>query len=251
MNIQWDAEGYVKQFQFVHEYGNDVLPLLDLHPGQTVLDLGCGNGALTKTLAEMGVNAVGLDASAEHLEIARNRYPDLIFYQKDATDFELTQRMDAVFSNAVFHWIEEEKHPAMLRCVYAALKENGQFAFEFGGKGNNSLIHGALKEAFEKRGYPYNMPFYFPSVGEYAPRLEQAGFRVVYASLFERPTELQGEDGLADWIRMFIRTPFGYVPIEEWEPIIEEAVEQLAAQLYCDGKWYADYVRIRCKAIRI
>lgn len=59
MNIQWDAEGYVKQFQFVHEYGNDVLPLLDLHPGQTVLDLGCGNGALTKTLAEMGVNAVG------------------------------------------------------------------------------------------------------------------------------------------------------------------------------------------------
>ena len=87
MNIDWNAGGYSRDFSFVHQYGEDVLKLLDIQPGDTVIDLGCGNGALTRQLSEMGVHAIGMDASAEMLKIARSHYPELHFEQTDALDF--------------------------------------------------------------------------------------------------------------------------------------------------------------------
>lgn len=213
MNIKWDANGYTQNFSFVHEYGNDVINLIDVKNGASVLDLRCGNGALTKTLSEKGMFSIGLDGSEDLLKIAKENYPDILFYKGDATDFELSQKVDVVFSNAVFHWIEKGKQPDMLNCVYKALNKNGQFVFEFGGYGNNSLIHSGLKAAFEKRNLEYEFLFYFHTIGEYSSLMEEASFKVVYAVLFERMTELK-------------------------------------SILYRDGKWYADYVRIRCKAIK-
>ena len=251
MNIQWDADQYTANFSFVHEYGNAVADLIDTKSARTVLDLGCGNGALTKSLQERGFVALGLDASPELLEIARKNNPDIPFLQADATRFSLSGPVDAVFSNAVFHWIHQEKQPAMLACVNRALKKGGQFVFEMGGCGNNHLIHSALAKVFAEAGATYEMPFYFPTVGEYALRLEQAGFEVRFAMLFERPTLLKGENGLKDWIDMFIKTPFFNLRPAAKEALIEKAVERLRETLYRDGKWYADYVRLRMKAIKI
>lgn len=251
MNIKWDANKYLSDFSFVHQYGTSVIDLIDNHC-ETVLDLGCGNGALSKVMLDKGYNVIGIDSSKELLALARKNYPDIRFIEKDATNFSLEQPVDVVFSNAVFHWINKEHQQDMLKCVHAALKENGQFVFEFGGYGNNQLIHGALEKAFSEHKYTYKMPFYFPTISEYATLLENAGFRVTYAILFDRPTELKGEDGLKDWIKMFVKIPFSEVKDEEEKrKIIDESVENLRDILYKDGKWYADYVRIRMKAIRI
>lgn len=250
MNIKWDAEKYTADFSFVHQYGNDVIGLLEKKAGGTVLDLGCGNGALTKALADQGWNAVGLDASKELLSAARNQYPGLSFLEGDAAGFSLDHPADAVFSNAVFHWIAKERQPDMMACVFEALKDGGQFVFEMGGYGNNAKIHGALKEAFEARGHAYRMPFYFPTIGEYAALLENAGFLVVYGTLFERPTKLKGEDGLLDWLLMFVKTPFEGISEEEKEEILRAAVRRLRPVLYKDGTWYCDYVRLRMKAVK-
>ena len=252
MNIKWDAEKYTSDFSFVHQYGNNVIDLIDASENSTILDLGCGNGALSKTLYDKGYIVKGIDASKELLDIARHNYPDIEFIQADATNFSLQKPVDVVFSNAVFHWINKEKQPDMLKCVYNALKENGQFVFEFGGYGNNQLIHKALSEIFSEYKYIYKMPFYFPTISEYAILLENTGFRVRYAVLFDRPTELKGEDGLKDWINMFVKTPFTVIKSEgEKEEIIDKAVGNLRGILYKDGKWYADYVRIKMKATRL
>ena len=75
---------------------------------------------------------------------------------------------------------------------------------------------------------------------------------VTYAILFDRPTELRGDDGLGDWIRMFIRTPFTVVNDTNKEAaIISEAVENLRPDLYRDGRWYSDYVRLRMRAMKL
>ena len=71
MNITWDAKGYKERFSFVHEYGEDVMSLLTAKPGARVVDLGCGNGALTRKLADKGYHVAGLDASAEMIALAR------------------------------------------------------------------------------------------------------------------------------------------------------------------------------------
>lgn len=80
----------------------------------------------------------------------------------------------------------------MLSCVLRALKPEGQFVFEMGGKGNNALIHGSLCRTFERRGLIYRFPFYFPAIGEYASLMEDAGFLVRTALLFDRKTKLMG-----------------------------------------------------------
>ena len=252
MNIEWDAAKYTSDFSFVHQYGNSVIGLIDADERSTVLDLGCGNGALSKTLCDMGYIVKGIDASGELLAIAQKEYPDIEFIQADATDFSLQEPVDIVFSNAVFHWIDKERQQDMLKCVYNVLKENGQFVFEFGGHGNTQLIHETLAEIFSGHKYTYKMPCYFPTIGEYATLLENAGFSVRYAVLFDRMTELKGENGLKDWINMFVKTPFAIIKDEdEKRIIIDETADRLKGVLYRDGKWYADYVRLRMKVIKI
>ena len=130
------------------------------------------------------------------------------------------------------------------------MKQGGQFVFEFGGFGNNHLIHTTLEKEFEKRGYQYEMPFYFPTIGQYSSLLETVGFEVKYAALFDRMTELKGQDGLSEWIDMFVKAPFYKVSCQEKQSIIRAAVKTLYAELYRNGHWYADYVRLRMKAIK-
>lgn len=252
MNIKWDADKYTSDFSFVHQYGNSVAELIDRNYAATVLDLGCGNGALTKYLSEKGYSVKGMDSSKELLDIARRSYPELEFFEGDAVNFTVAEPVDAVFSNAVFHWIDKNRQQDMMKCVHSALKVNGQFVFEFGGYGNNRLIHSALASVFAEHGYCYENPFYFPAIGEYSALLESTGFLVKYAALFDRPTELKGESGIKDWINMFVKAPFSAVKTErEKEEIIDKAAELLRSELFIGGKWYADYVRIRMKAVRL
>lgn len=247
MNIYWDAEKYKQDFMFVPEYGAAVLDLLDAAPGARVVDLGCGNGALTRQLADRGYQVLGVDASPEQLALARQAYPDLTFREGNALDFALEQPADAIFSNAVLHWIDADKQQAMLDHIASQIRPEGLFVCEFGGKGCAEHVHAELERRFAAHGLHYRRTFYFPTIGEYAPLLEKAGFRVEYATLFDRPTRQVGSDGLADWIRMFDTAPFADVEPALADTIIAETVDALRPVLYHDDAWYVDYVRIRFK----
>lgn len=250
--MNWKAEEYARDYGFVHRYGEKVLELLELPPGASVIDLGCGNGALTEQLALRGWRALGIDASETMLKEARRLHPSLTFQRDDACCFEVEEPVDAVFSNAVFHWIEEEKHPRLLRQINRALRHQGQLVCEFGGAGNGKALHDALRREWERRGRQYRLPFYFPTIGEYAPLLEQAGFRVEYASLFPRPTRCEnGEAGLRRWVKMFVREPFQQLGEQEGESILHAVEEELRPRLFREGSWYIDYVRIRWKAVKV
>ena len=207
MNIQWEAGKYTENFDFVHRYGESVLELVEAEAGGLVVDLGCGNGALTQKLADRGYRVLGVDDSAEMVAEARALHPGLPFQKGDAVTFQLEEKADVIFSNAVLHWIDGSRQQALTRNVAAQLKPGGQFIFEFGGKGCAERVHSSLERQFARRGLAYPRTFYFPTIGEYAPILERAGFRVEYAVLFDRPTEQKTGDGLADWVRMFVKNP--------------------------------------------
>lgn len=159
-NIAWDSQNYSKHFSYVADYGQPLIDMIDKREGMTCLDLGCGNGRLTEKLKEAGLDVTGMDDSATQIQKAKEDHNGIRFVQGNACDFSLAEPVDAVFSNAVFHWIDESRQPDMLRCVYRALKPGGQFVFEMGGKGNNALIHGSLRRAFERRGLEYHFPFF-------------------------------------------------------------------------------------------
>jgi trans-aconitate methyltransferase len=107
MKNNWDATFYDQKHRFVSEYGKSLIPLLDPQPGELILDIGCGTGHLTQAIAESGAHVIGIDSSASMIETARAAYPDLEFLVADARHFSFPTPFDAVFSNAVLHWIPE------------------------------------------------------------------------------------------------------------------------------------------------
>ncbi|AXR79169.1 class I SAM-dependent methyltransferase [Natrarchaeobaculum sulfurireducens] len=246
---EWDSSAYDDAHSFVYEYGADVLDLLEPTPDERVLDLGCGTGHLTGQVAEAGPAVVGLDRSPEMLATARETYPDCAFVRADAREFAFAEPFDAVFSNAALHWIRDQD--AVLESVADALGPGGRFVAELGGTGNVAAIVDAVEAELERRGYVAENPWYFPSVGEYASRLEAHGFEVRYARLFDRPTELDaGAEGLAAWLELFGDDLLAAVPDDERGSVVAAVENDLREDLFVDGTWVADYRRLRVVAVR-
>jgi trans-aconitate methyltransferase len=246
---QWDTTDYDGSHSFVYEYGADVVGLLDPQPGERVLDLGCGTGHLTNAIAASGATAVGVDNAPSMLREAHNAYPDHHFLLADARELPFDGGFDAVFSNAALHWIAEQDRA--VASVHGALRPGGRFVAEMGGSGNVASIVGAVFAELDARGYEQSTPWHFPTVGEYASRLESHGFEVRYATLFDRPTELDdGEDGLAAWLEMFGDTLLEPVPDGELDDVVTAVEDRLRTELHEDGVWTADYRRLRFEAVK-
>lgn len=250
MNIDWKSDEYGKKFSYVGEYGKALVSLLGVEKGARVLDLGCGRGELTAYLRSLGYVAEGADASLSQLSEAKRLFGDDGFYLADVTESLPKNRYDAVFSNAVLHWIDRDMQETALKNVRSALKKGGEFVAETGGKGNADAIYSALKEEVVSRGAEYRHCFFFPDEKEYGDLLEKCGFEVKSMQRFERPTPLKGENGVADWIEMFAVNELSSLD----ENVRREAA--LSAQKRCEGRlrspsgWIADYVRLRFKAVR-
>jgi trans-aconitate methyltransferase len=244
----WDPNAYDDDHSFVYEYGSDLVDDLEPTADERILDLGCGTGHLTSEIADSGATVVGIDRSVEMIDTARTTYPECTFVRADATAFAPEEPFDAVFSNAALHWIDDQD--AVLETVRNALRPGGRFVAELGGAGNVRRIADALRAELADRGYDADDPWYFPSIGEYAPRLEGHGFEVRSARLFDRPTELEdGEDGLGNWIRMFGEEFFEGVPEEERAAIVGAIEDELRPALFREGTWVADYRRLRFVAV--
>ncbi len=208
MTNQWNAAQYDAKHAFVYEKAKGLVELLAPQAGERILDLGCGTGALTAEIAERGVEVLGVDRSEEMISQARRKFPALKFEAVDARELRFNAEFDAVFSNAVLHWIPQAKQ--VISGVAHALKPGGRFVAEFGGKGNIQRLVEGFHRAFSALGMrePDGVsPWFYPSVGEYADLLERHGLEVREASLFDRPTTLEeGERGLENWIRLFRQT---------------------------------------------
>lgn len=250
--MKWNAELYDQKHAFVYQFGENVLELLDVKRGEHVLDLGCGTGFLTSEIQKQGGIATGIDASPDMIKKARDTYHNVDFFVANGTNFSFEAPFDAVFSNATLHWIKNAD--AVIKSVYKALKPGGRFVAEMGGKGNVQHLIAATREVLRKRGYNKQAEteiWYFPSLSEYATRLEAHGFRVTFASHFDRKTPLQdGDQGVAKWITMFAPLYLAGIPQEEKEQMLAE-VTNLLEPIYNDnGQWYADYKRLRFIAVK-
>jgi trans-aconitate 2-methyltransferase len=193
---------------------------------------------------------VGIDSSAQMVAQARQSFPNLRFETGDARRFVLEGPFDAVFSNAVLHWVKEPEE-AIAR-IRAALRPGGRFVAEFGGKGNTQQMVAAMRRQVSAFGIrDYDIPWYYPGIAEYSGILEQHGFEVTFATLFDRPTPLEGEDGLRKWFEMFGGSLLDRLQPGDRTGCLAAIESDLRPALYRDGTWVADYRRLRVVARRI
>lgn len=246
----WNPTLYDTRHAFVWQAGADLLDLLNPRPAERILDLGCGTGHLTRALADRGAAVEGMDSAVDMVEAARAAYPDIPFHMMAGEDAAFLEPFDAVFSNAALHWMTQPERVA--RQMFRALKPGGRFVGELGGRGNVGHIRAALLAAIadEDPNARPRLPWYFPSVGEYAALLEAEGFEVGFAALFDRPTRLDGPDGLRHWLRMFAGSILAVVAPEKHDAVMRRVEDATRERLWRDGAWTADYRRLRFAARR-
>ncbi len=243
----WDASLYDARHSFVYKAAADLLKLLEPQPGEKIVDLGCGTGPLTAQIAERGAQVEGLDSSPDMIREAQRNFPSINFRVADARTFTVSEPQDAVFSNAVLHWVHPPEEA--VRAIAAAIRPGGRFVAEFGGRGCVARIITAANEALA--GADVKRQWFFPSVGEYTPILEAHGFEVRFATLFDRPTPLdEGEQGLRNWLRMFAGAYFAALDEPRREAAFAAVEDRLRDELWQQDRWVADYRRIRVVAVK-
>ncbi|MEC9376230.1 MAG: methyltransferase domain-containing protein [Pseudomonadota bacterium] len=241
----WDPIKYQQNARFVSDLGAPVIQLLNPKSGEKILDLGCGDGALTIRLLDSGCNVVGVDSSSDMVNAARKL--GLNVYKIDAHEIKFHEQFDAVFSNAALHWMASPER--VIEGVWRALKPGGRFVGEFGGYGNVSMILKVLKSRMNLRGLEINNPWFFPTTDQYKKLLENQGFKISSIELIPRLTKLPGN--IVDWLETFGKPLTASLSADLYDDFVTEVTEDLKSILCdADGAWHVDYIRLRFAAFR-
>ncbi len=242
---QWDAKGYAENARFVSDLGMPVVEWLAPVAGEKILDLGCGDGALTAKLAAAGVEVFGIDNSASMIEAAQKL--GLNVAVADMHEFQLDRQFDAVFTNAVLHWTKDID--AVLAQVASHLKPGARFVGEFGGFGNVAAIVVAMRAAVGIHGEDdMGFSWYYPTPDEFSKSLSAHGFQPIRVELIPRPTPLP--NGMAGWLKTFALPFVAHLKPARQQAVLDTAMMLLSGVLKDKkGNWTADYVRLRFHAV--
>ncbi|TKA67635.1 hypothetical protein B0A49_07736 [Cryomyces minteri] len=269
--IRRRKSAYSSAASFVPKLTTTVLSYLAARPSDRILDIGCGDGLLTASIAASAAAVLGLDASPSFIRTAQSTRSaaNLTFAVHDCT--RLAARADAVdgswdkvFSNAALHWILRgaATRRDVLRDVRAALKPGGRFVFEMGGAGNVAEIHAAFLAVLVAHGIPVAKaraanPWFFPSDAWMRAALQDAGFDVERVEIEYRPTPCtpatESGGGLEGWLRL-MSAQF-LEAVEEGharESVLRDVLAVLESVVTReeDGNAWIGYVRLRGVAVK-
>jgi trans-aconitate 2-methyltransferase len=247
MSRDWDAATYHRVSGPQVEWAAALLDRLDLRGDENVLDAGCGSGRVTAMLLERlpHGHVVAVDQAPSMVEHARETLPRdrATVFQAELTELLLDEPVDAVFSNAVFHWIAD--HDRLFERLYAVLRAGGRMVAQCGGEGNVERFHRAAREAAAEEPFASHLagwagPWNFAAPAATARRLERAGFEAVETWLEPYPMV---PDDPGDYLRTVC---LGYhleqLPEELRDGYVEAVLERSEPEL--------DYVRLNIAARR-
>ncbi len=231
---------------------------LSLRGDERILDLGCGDGSLSRLLAERVPrgSVLGIDAAITMLEAARDKCgPNMAMQRLDITDLDFESAFDVVFSNASLHWVHD--HNAVLRKIHRALKPGGVFLGQFGCQGNcpNMLVCLRRQMAtppFADAFVCFRWPWFFPSLPDYESLLRASPLATWRAWTVHRHQRFPSADAIVGWIDNPCLIPFVQaLPTELRKPFRNAVVEAMLARTrQPDGTHLEPFRRINVWARR-
>ncbi|ETW09165.1 hypothetical protein H310_01597 [Aphanomyces invadans] len=247
----WDPTQYNRAAGFVaREFGESLVEVLRPQPNETILDLGCGDGAVTAKIAATGASVIGVDSSEPMVSHARAHFGlDARVMDGQALTFDNGEVFDAVFSNAALHWMPNTE--GILSSVASVLRPGGRFVVECGGFGNIASIVTAIVAVLARHGIDgrSKIPWTFRTATEWEAHLTNARFRVKSIASYSRQPVLP--DGIVGWLKTFGDNFFDELPVDKREEAMHD-IQDLLKWSLCDreGLWRADYIRLRFEAIK-
>jgi trans-aconitate 2-methyltransferase len=244
MTTEWDAATYDRISDPMARWGGIVLDRLPLEGSERVLDAGCGSGRVTQLLLDRlpRGSVVALDASAQMLEEARRNLgddPRVSFVRADlAAPLPVGGAVDAVFSNATFHWVTD--HDALFANLAAVMRPGARLVAQCGGAGNIARIVRAVEET----GRSWGDSVYFAGVDETTRRLEAAGFRAIEVWLNDEPTPVEAGEPFETYLAtVMLRVHVAAMPPERAAAFVRDVASRLPEPVI-------DYVRLNIVAVR-
>jgi trans-aconitate 2-methyltransferase len=240
----WDAATYDRVSDPQVAMAAQVLERLPLEGDETVLDAGCGSGRVTEMLLERLPHGrvIAVDGAASMVEHARERLGErATVIHADLTALELDAEADAVFSNAVFHWIAN--HALLFERLFAALRPGGRLVAQCGGAGNVERFHQVARAVGAEEPFaPYlgawRGPWNFAAAGETAERLERAGLEDIETWL--EPYPVVPDHPRAYFAAVCCGPHLERLPEELRDAFVEQVCERAEPEL--------DYVRLNMNA---
>lgn len=243
----WSAEQYKTLAPYVPALATPVVELLAPQPGERILDIGCGDGALTRLIVDAGASVLGIDGAPDMIRAATES--GLEAQVMDAQYLPFDEEFDAVFTNAALHWMPDQ--PAVYAGVERALRQGGRFVGEFGGQGNCAAMRTAIFALLDRRGIDGAAlsPFHFASPERLRADLLDAGLTPVRIDLIPRPTPMAS--GVRGWIQTFGQSWLGALAPDDRAVFLDEVDALLRPILATEnGDWIGDYVRLRFHAVK-
>ncbi|RHZ79400.1 hypothetical protein Glove_146g45 [Diversispora epigaea] len=251
----WSPTNYLRHANFVYSIPQqDLITLLAPKSYERILDLGCGDGALTFQIQQLCKECIGIDKSHKMIKAAQEKGCNDVRVVDGEKLSEWIENegfegsFDAIFSNAAIHWMKNQK--AVIEGVHKCLKPGGRFVAEMGGHGNVEVIEKSLIATLDKLGYDGTSlsPWYFPSQEEFENLLIANSFKINSINLFPRPTHLP--TNLIGWIETFGFSFLEVLKETERNQVINKVVDMCKSETFNekDNSWIITYVRLRVVA---
>ncbi len=209
--MRWDPDCYNIFRKERIEPVRDLLRLVKIRKGISVIDLGCGTGDITVRLLDKlpGSSVVGIDSSREMLQMARLRERAGLRFKLCSID-GIEGQWDLIFSNSALHWIDN--HHDLVTRLFFMLRKGGQIVVQVPSNHHHptrtilSVI--AECEPFRKtlKGRIRTSPVL--SINEYAELLFKNGGTNIVAYEKVYPHVLNDVDAVIDWMRGSVLIPY-------------------------------------------
>jgi len=254
---KWDAKDYSINSSAQESWANELIDKLAMQGEEHVLDIGCGDGKVTSSIAKRntGGTVVGIDRSSDMIELAQAQFnlPNLSFHIMDATAISMVEKFDVAFSNAVLHWVKD--HKAVLVSLRNCLDKEAKILFQMGGHGNAKDILEIVQqvtgeEKWEKYFEGFAFPYRFCTIYDYEKWLPETGYKAKRIDLVSKDMVHNSIKELKGWLRTTWFPYTNQLPENMKEDFLNTVIEQyiMACPVDSQGRTHVKMVRLEVEA---
>ena len=180
--MTWDSTYYKEHATVQETSALALIEGLNLRKDEAILDIGCGEGTVTRHIAERipEGHVVGIDISEEMISLAieEQRLPNLCFECQGAESFTLQDTFERVVSFHALHWVKD--HASILKQIKKVLKPQGSIHFLMvsGGEKESRIGEVFEREPWKSEIQNYEERFFNHTAEDYQQLLKEQGFLV-------------------------------------------------------------------------